>query len=116
MATTKYDHFHDDLHALMRKYGLEVGPDKSDLANAFYALSEEAERAIDAQGPAHPCEHCGGLFTRLHLARDPKGDTLGLCWACRDGIERDIDEQNDPANGPDEHAFNLWANRGLGRR
>lgn len=120
MATTKADLFHDDLCAILRKHGLEPQPTKLEnqgFALAFDGLMEAVEELFDARGPALSCDHCGALVTRLCAVREPKGSLIAVCSQCRDGIERDLAERDDPANGPEsEGSFNAWANRGMARR
>lgn len=121
MATTKADLFHDDLHALMRKYGFEVGPDGSPLADAFYALHEAVEAALDAKGPALACDHCGALVTRLYAVREAADSLVSLCAPCRDGaVWRAAVPEEEDLSGEESELdaalrFERWANRGLGK-
>ena len=116
MATTPYDRFHDDLMALLRSHGLDVSPDTSLLAVALYGFSEEVEKALDAKGAAHKCEHCSALVTRLYMQRDLKGGHLAVCARCHDMIDLDLAEINDPRNAPESEASLLrWANPGIGK-
>jgi hypothetical protein len=118
MATTKTDLFHDDLCAILRKHGIEPQPTKltnPEFALAFDDLMEEVEKIHEAQGPAFACDHCGGLFKKLHAERKAQLSLCAQCHALPLGDSTGAEHPDDGGEMESQASLTRWANPGIGK-